>query len=75
MTKTFTRNDVIRYLYDDIEDDEKQDLQNLIICDPELLQYYYSIKEVKERLDKLFEKPSEFVTQKILDYSKSLQLA
>jgi chromatin remodeling complex protein RSC6 len=74
MTKTFTQNDVIRYIYDDIPENEKQAFENAMICDVKLLDLFHELRTVKKQLDKVQNNPRKHVIKNILDYSKSFNL-
>ncbi len=74
MTKTFTQNDVIRYIYGEIPDDEKLAFENAMICDTELLDLFHELRNVKNQLNLIKKNPRSHVINNILDYSKSLNL-
>jgi hypothetical protein len=74
MTKTFTHDDVVRYIYNEITSDTKTAFENALICDSELLDLFYELGAVKKQLDKAVKIPSNQVIKNILDYSKSLNL-
>lgn len=74
MTKTFTQDDVIRYVYDEISDSEREELKQAIICDSELQDLYKELIAIKRQLDQSMKSPSDKVTESILNYSKSLNL-
>ncbi len=74
MTKTFTQNDVIRYIYGEIPDDEKLAFENAMICDTELLDLFHELRNVKNQLNLIKKNPRSHVIKNILDYSKSLNL-
>ena len=74
MTKTFTQDDVVRYLYNEIPQGEKARFEEALICDGALLDLYHELSATIKQLDGLIESPSKRVTKKILDYSKSFDL-
>lgn len=74
MTKTFTQDDVIRYLYEEIPEKEKSQFENALTCNEELVDLFHELNAVKHSLDKAQIHPSESVVQNILDYSKSFNL-
>ncbi len=74
MTKTFTHDDVVRYLYNEIPSGEQTAFENALICDTELLDLFYELSAVKKQLDKAMKIPSNRVIKNILDLSKSLNL-
>ncbi|MBL6447468.1 hypothetical protein JMN32_14210 [Fulvivirga sp. 29W222] len=74
MTKTFTQDDVIRYVYDEISGEDREELKQAIICDSELQDLYKELIAIKRQLDQSMKSPSDKVTESILNYSKSLNL-
>lgn len=74
MTKTFTQNDVIRFVYEELTSPEREEIQNAIIINNELLEYYKEVDEIINDLHALRLKPSDRVTENILSYSRSLSL-
>ena len=74
MTKTFTQDDVVRYLYNEIPKNEKARFEEAMICDTSLLDLYHELNAAKSQLDEIMESPSRRVIKNILDYSKSFDL-
>ncbi len=74
MTKIFTHDDVVRYLYNEIPSDQKSEFENALICDNELLDLFHELRAVKKKLGKVVKNPSNQVIKSILDYSKSFNL-
>jgi len=74
MTKTFTQNDVVRYLYDEIPAQEKARFEDALACNSELVDLFYELSAVKRSLDGAARNPSDHIIESILDYSKSLNL-
>jgi hypothetical protein len=74
MTKTFTRNDVIRYAYNELNTEEKQDIELAMLLDPSLADQFYEISNLKRSLNKIVKEPSQRAIDNILDYSQSLSL-
>lgn len=74
MTKTFTQNDVIRYIYGEIPDEDKLAFENAMICDSELLDLFHELRNVKNQLNTVEMNPRDHVIKNILNYSKSLNL-
>ncbi len=71
MTKTFTPNDVLRYLYKETSSIENTELEQALIVRGELLDQYAQLTSIKEQLDKVRITPSDRSIKTILDYSKS----
>jgi hypothetical protein len=74
MTKTFTHDDVIRFVYEEMDEEESRELSQALLCDPELEKIYNELITMKAHLDAVEEVPSEKVVQRILNYSNSLNL-
>jgi hypothetical protein len=74
MTKTFTQDDLIRYIYQDNNEQEKSDIEEALLIDNDLFEAYREIAEITEELNRIDYCPSEEVINKILNYSKSLNL-
>ena len=74
MTKTFTPNDLIRYYYQETSEKESKEIQNALICDPNLQEQFKEISGMIKRLDKIKFDPSDKVVKSILDFSKSIDV-
>ena len=74
MTKTFTQDELIRYIYHETSDQENKEIENALICDDVILEMYKKLKNTIEQLDKIEQLPSGQVIDKILNYSKSVDL-
>ena len=55
MTKTFTQNDLIRYIYNETSNAESTEIQQALLCDGSLQEEYKSLSGVKSLLDELLE--------------------
>ena len=74
MTKTFTQDDLVRFIYEDTTKEENIQLQNALVCDAELLDRYKRLLEIKKDLDRGFVNPPQRVVDAALNYSRSLNL-
>jgi hypothetical protein len=74
MITTFTEIDLIRYLYGESSDNEKTDIENALICDPELEEKYSDLTLNTSLLDCLFFDPSEITLEKIFSFSSNFSL-
>ena len=74
MTKTFTRNDVLRYFYREVSKIERQEIEEFLSCNRILLDYYCSLNVINKKMVQLYEQPKSSSIQNILEYSKSLCL-
>jgi hypothetical protein len=55
MTKTFTQNDLIRFIYDETSSLESSEIQQALLCDDSLQEEYKSLSGVVSMLDELLE--------------------
>ena len=74
MTKTFTQDDIIRFIYDETDQQEKREIENALLCDGDLLDAYRKYLEIKKKLDQDLSVPPQRVIDNILNYSKSYNL-
>ena len=74
MTKTFTQDELIRYIYHETTDQENKKIENALIYDDVLMEMYKKLKNPIKQPDKIEESPSDQIIDKILDYSKSVDL-
>ena len=74
MAKTFTQDDLVRFIYRGTTDEENAQLQNALVCDAELLDRYKRLLEVKIDLDQGMIDPPKRVVDAALSYSRSLNL-
>ena len=74
MTKTFTQDDIVRFIYDETDLQETREIESALLCDGELLDTYHRFLEVKNRLDQTLSTPPARAIEKILDYSKSFNV-
>ena len=73
MIKTFTQNDLIRFIYHETTEAEERELNKALICDSELQGQYKELVAVKSQLDKSQLEPSAVSVQNILSYARHLQ--
>lgn len=71
MIKTFTQNDVLRYMYEDLEPEEKDAISTALILNSELMDFYIQAVETTDSLGAVQKIPSERTVENILNYSKS----
>lgn len=74
MIKTSTPNDVLRLLYNEASEEEKQALASSLLFDEVLDETYENFKELLEQLDLVGMNPSQKTVDAILTYSKSYPL-
>ena len=73
MIKTFTQTDLIRYLYHEITEEEKTEIDLALTRDVNLKALYNEVLAAFKDLDKAALQPSAKTVFKILEYSRSLQ--
>lgn len=74
MIKTFTQNDVIRFVYDEVSTEERSQFNDLLLIDLDFQNMYVNHTRMKNQIAKSKLEPSENVINRILTYSKSLSL-
>lgn len=72
MTKTFTHDDLIRFLYQETDDTESQQIENALMVNPELSDSYIQMKSVQQGMGKILITPSKRSVDNILHYSQTL---
>lgn len=74
MTKPFTPNDLLRYIYQEMSEGEHEKLVQALREDGSLMQDYLEMLSTIDQLDKLMLEPSEKVVKGILKKAKSTGL-
>ena len=75
MTKTFTEDDLVRFLYDEVNEDERLEMKESLCADMELRTKLEELEETKNMLDAFAIKAPKDVVSRILYASKNLQSA
>lgn len=75
MIKLFTENDLLRYVYGETSSNETIQIEEAIVCNPDLEEKYSNIAMDTKLLDSLFLNPSETVLDSIFDYSINLSMS
>jgi hypothetical protein len=71
MIKTFTQDDLIRYLYHETTEKEEQEINKALLTDTELRAMYTSMLAIKKEMDASHVEPSAKTVLNILSNSKS----
>lgn len=71
MIKTFTQDDLIRFLYRETTEEENHELTRALKQDAELALQFNELKATIQKLDDAQEEPSQKVIDSILNYSRS----
>lgn len=74
MTKIFTHDDLIRFVYEETELDENQQIELALSEDMELLEQYHELLWLRKQMDGGMMAPSEKTINTILEYSKAVNL-
>jgi len=70
MIKTFTENDLVRFLYDELSVNEKAALEQALVTDEDLRTELEELKAVQKDLGKVSFSPSKSAVNKILEFSR-----
>ncbi len=70
MTKTFTYDDVVRYLYAETTQNENDSIAEALTLDDDLMNFYLDSLEIKDQMNKIVRTPSDRSVQKILHFSR-----
>lgn len=73
MIKTFTQNDLIRYLYHETTEKEEQEIDKALLSDSELRSMYTSMSAIKKEMDSAQLEPSPTTVLNILSYARTEQ--
>lgn len=71
MTQTFTPNDVLRYVYEETSAQENLLIEDALLGDSQLLDFYLESLEMKLLMNKISRTPHDRVVDKILDFSRN----
>jgi len=74
MIKTFTQNDLVRYIYKETTPEESSEIEIAMLFDEQLAAAYSDLSSVVNNLDNSMKAPSEKTVDAILSYSKSYHL-
>lgn len=74
MIKTFTQDDVVRYIYEETSEKENAEMISAMLFDDELADTYASLKDILLSLDLATKEPSDKSIEAIISYSKSYHL-
>ena len=74
MIKTFTQNDLVQYLYDELPTRQRHLLEDAMMADQDLAEDCADLLLAHARLQEAYAQPSDRVTNAIMQYSKNLSL-
>ncbi len=73
MIKTFTQNDLIRYLYHETTEKEEQEINKALLADSELRAMFTTMSAIKKEMDHAQLEPLPSTVLNILSYARSEQ--
>lgn len=71
MQQTFTQDDLIRYVYNEVTPQEKAAISKALDADLDLFNAYVVLKKTTEALDQLKRDPSPTSVNIIMEYAQS----
>jgi peptidyl-tRNA hydrolase len=71
MIQISTHDDVIRYVYEETNHYENEQIEDALADDQELLTFYLDTLETKQLMNKIVRTPSDRCVQNILDFSRN----
>ncbi len=74
MTKTFTENDVVKYVYNELSDFKRAEFEKTLMYNAAMAEYVNEMIIMKETVDRVKKEPSDRVINNIMEYSKSFSL-
>ncbi len=73
MTKTFTKNDLVRFVYKELSEEAQEQVKYSAIQDPELEDSIKELEETRDRLNEVMVSPSKPSVDKILAFSRDYE--
>ena len=70
MTKNFTYDDVVRYLYAEKTENENEKIVEEIALDDNLMNFYIDYLEIQNQMNRITRTPSENVISEVFRYSR-----
>jgi hypothetical protein len=70
MTKTFTYDDVVRYLYAETTENENDLIVEALALDDDLMNFYLDSLEIQSQMNKIVRVPSDTTIENVVNFSK-----
>lgn len=70
MTKTFTQDDVVRYVYEETSPEENQLIEDALMMEPALMTFFFEALELRALMNKIERQPRQNTVESILSYSQ-----
>ena len=74
MIKTFTENDAVKYVYNELKGAKKAAFERALMYNSRMAEYVNELLITKESIDLVAKEPSDKVIDAIMEYSKSFSL-
>lgn len=74
MIRTFTQNDLLRYIYKETTPEESSEIEIAMLFDEQLADAYTDLSRVVNDLEASMKSPSAKTVDSIISYSKSYHL-
>ncbi|UZR94015.1 hypothetical protein [Chondrinema litorale] len=73
MKKRINQDDLLKYLYNEVNDQQKKEVENALAQNPELEEQFFDFLDMKKQLDDVSKQnsPSQKSINNILKFSKS----
>lgn len=71
MIKTFTQDDVVRYVYEETSPEENLLIEDALMSEPDLMAFFLDALELRAMLNKIERQPRANTVQAILEYSQN----
>ena len=75
MTKTFTQDDVIRYVYEETSPEDNLLIEDAMMSEPELMTFFLEALELRALMNKIERQPRASTIQSILNYSQNYSVS
>ena len=69
MIKTFTEDDLVRYVYGETSIHENQEIENAVVCDSDLQELLNDLKSTVKMLDEMILSPSERALERVFKFA------
>lgn len=74
MIKTFTQDDVIRYVYEETSPEENVLIEDILMAEPEMMSFFLDVLEMRSLLNKVNLSPRQSTVDAILSYSQAVSI-
>jgi hypothetical protein len=71
MIKTFTQDDVIRYVYEETLPEESLLIEEALMSEPDLMTFFLDALELRSMMNKIERQPRPSAVDNILNYSRN----